>query len=367
MAVTITKPEGGAPTPKKSELAAVLEQIKKDKGDGVIMCGKEVPVVNRIPTGIFEFDFATGGGFPEGRLSIVYGPESSGKTNHCLKAVATMQRRPGPNNKCVWIDLEQCFDPVWAAALGVNVDELIVIKPAYGEEAVDMVDAVLRADDTALVIVDSIAVMIAVKEVEQSTETADVGTSPLLNKRLCNKVLAGLGMEGRRKHFPTVIFVNQTRMKIGVIKGNPETMPGGMTQKFAAAMIVRLSGRNKMVKEISSELPAFKETTCVIKKAKVPIRQSETEYDLAMQKTDRLDPGESLSWNSVMNHLKSLGILTKAQKGQGWTLLGQSFPTLIPIQDTYEAEPEYALKLQQTVIEAYKGKTFMIDPPIEQL
>lgn len=343
------------------ELAMILKQIEKDKGDKVCVKASSIPDVLRIATGDFEFDFATGGGFPRGRLSIVYGPESSGKTNIYLRAVATVQSMPGPCNKAVWVDMEHCFDPVWASKMGVDVENLIVVKPGYGEEAVDLIEALIHADDVAIMVIDSIAVLTSAKEVEQSTETSDVGTASLLVKRMANKLAIAFAMEARRGHFPAVCIVNQIRYKIGVPKGqNPETTPGGKTIQFMSSLTVRLYGKNKIVKTIHPTIPAFKETSAIIKKAKVPVCMVEFEYDMAMMAGEGLKIGETDSWNLVSGHLKGLGILSKGEK-TGWMLFGQQYPTLIPIQAKYMEDEKFRRRMQNAVIDAHAGTKKLVE------
>ena len=281
----VEEPEAPKPSKKTvsgGELKAILAQIRKEKGDNVVNKGSEIPLVERIPTGVFEFDLATGGGFPRSRYSIVYGPESSGKTNICYAAAAQAQKMPEPCNKVVWVDLEGTLDAKWASQFGIDVEELLVVRPSYGEEAVDLIDALVRAEDVAMLVVDSLATVVSSKEIDQSVEKFDVGTASLLVKRLCNKLVIALATEAKRGHTPAVVLINQTRFKIGVMFGDPETMPGGQTMKFLSSLTVRLYGKNKIEKTISSELPAFKETTAVIKKAKVGVSKYNFDYDLCM-------------------------------------------------------------------------------------
>jgi len=349
-----TKTSPGAQSiaqPKSGELFAAMAIIKKQLGEKSIVYGNQIPNPERLPTGVFEFDLATGGGFPKNRYSIVYGPESSGKTNLVYKAIASAQRLPPPCNKAVFVDLEGTFDPVWAMQFGIDVDALIVAKPSYGEQAVDMIDQLVRASDVAFLAVDSIAVLVAARELDGSTEKADVGSAALLTKRLANKVAVALSEEQKRDHNIAVVFLNQTRFKIGVMFGDPETMPGGQTVKFNASLIVRLYGKNKLVKEISSQVPAFKETHAVIKKAKIGITQAAFDYDMVMFEHDGLCPGDTASFNAVKGYLQSAGYLKKSDKG-GWDLLGKNYPTLAPLQDTYYAEPTFANTLNGLVVKS---------------
>ena len=348
---------------KQSESDIVMAQIRKSKGDNVVIMGNQVPVVQRIPTGMFEFDKAVGGGFPRGRYSIIYGPEGSGKSNACFCAAAQAQRMPAPCNKVVLIDLEGTYDAEWVSMFGVNPDELIVVKPSFGEEAVDLLDALVRADDVILVIVDSLAVIVASKEIQQSAEKFDVGTSAILIKRMCNKLVIALNEEGKRGHAPAVVMINQTRNKIGVMFGSDETMPGGQTMKFLSSLTIRVSGKNKIVKEVHPDLAAFKETSAVIKKAKVPITSLAFEYEMCVYPSSDLSVGQTNSWNHVSSDLKQLGHLSKVPKG--WKLEGpglktMEMPTLVTFQDTYLSDASFSTLLQSWIINSHKGKMFLV-------
>jgi recombination protein RecA len=362
--------------------ADILTAIRKTKGDKVVVMGNEAVAVARIPTGIFELDFYLGGGFPCGRYTIIYGPESSNKTNIALLAVAEAQRRPAPNNLGVWVDVEQVWDKdmaAWAEKLGVNTANLMVVKPAYGEEAVDMVDALMRAEDVAILVVDSLAPMIAVKEIEQSAENFDVGTSALMIKRMANKVACAFGEERRRDHYPCVIFINQIRFKIGVLFGNPETMPGGEAVKFLASMRLRTSASNKVVTAINPDVHSFKETHIILKKAKVPVLSNDFKFDLCVYDHDKLKCGESASWNMVMGYLQQLGSMVKVPKGyqiagemvQPIAVKGQpqekpypqTWKTQADIADQYYSDRPFRMRMQKLVIDAFSDKTFYVDEP----
>lgn len=347
------------------EAAAILAKIIKDKGRGVVMRGNEVPKVEHIRTGVFEFDDATNGGIAKNRLNIIYGPESSGKSNVCYGLVREVQSWPDDvANKVVWVDLEGTFDPKWVYQFGIDLDTLIVVKPGYGEEAADLIDALLAADDVALVIIDSIAVLTSAREVEASTEKADVGTSPMLVKRICNKIAMTFSRENRRDHHPTVVFVNQTRMKIGAPPGhNPETMPGGKTMMFMASLIVRLSGTKVIEKSIHPDLPAVMQTRMTVKKSKIPVNSVATEYEMLLipQPDLGLCIGDTASWNYVSGYLKSIDVLVKAP-GSGWLLWDEKFPTLVPIQERYYTDPKFKVKCQDAVIKDKASKSFLVDP-----
>lgn len=342
-------------------LMEVLAAIRKEKGDKVVVTGNKIPVVRRLPTGIFEFDFYTGGGFPCGRYSIVYGPESSCKTNICLKAVANAQKLPEPCNKAIWVNVEQSFDPVWAGKMGVDVEKLLVVNAGYGEEAIDLVDALVRAEDVAILVVDSMAGLIASKEIAQSVENYDIGTSALLIKRMVNKLMIAFCEERKRDHDPCVVLINQTRFKPGVMFGDPETMPGGEAQKFLSSLRVRVYAKNVIDKPTSTLL--FKDTHAVIKKAKVPVRATDFDFKLCVHAQDDLQVGETDSFNMVRSHLQSLGLLIKETKGYllKMTSGDKLYPTITALQDKYQKDKKLQASMQALVIESYKDNLILVE------
>jgi recombination protein RecA len=357
--------EATSPPDKKStstNLLEVLAAIRKEKGPKVIVSGDQIAVVRRLPTGIFEFDFYTGGGFPCGRYTIIYGPESSCKTNICLKAVASAQKLPGPCNKAIWVNIEQSFDPVWAAVMGVDVSKLLVVEAGYGEEAVDLTDALVRADDVAIVVVDSIAGLVASKEIAQSVEKYDIGTSALLIKRMVNKMMVAFCDERKKGHDPCVILINQTRFKPGVAFGDPETMPGGEAQKFLSSLRVRLYAKNVIDKPTSTLV--FKDVHAVIKKAKVPVRAVDFDFQFCVHAHDDLKIGETDSWNMVKSHLQALGHLFKSKHGYSLTTAPQEYPTLVAMQERYLKDDKFRMQIQALVIASYKDKLVLVDEPV---
>lgn len=366
----VVKPSTGQPVPdspvKKKDVRGkppsgtlndVLAGIRKDKGDKVVVRGNKIPVVRRLPTGIFEFDFYSGGGFPCGRYSIVYGPESSNKTNLCLKAVAAAQRQTPPCNKAIWVNVEQSFDPIWAEKMGVDTKALHVVQAGYGEEAIDLVDALVRAEDVAIVVVDSMAGLIASKEIANSVEQYDIGSSALLIKRMVNKLMIAFCEEQKRDHDPCVLLINQTRFKPGVMFGDPETMPGGEAQKFLSSLRVRLSAKNVLNKATNTVM--FKDTKVTVKKAKIPVRAAAFDFSLCVHAHDDLQIGDTDSFNMVKSHLQALNLLAKTPKG--YVIQKTEFPTLTAMQERYMKDEKFKRVLQGMVIESYKDKMVLVE------
>ena len=235
---TITKKESAVTKPtdsneKNARLKAVelaVEQIERQFGQGSIMkLGEGMKVaVETIPTGSLSLDLALGGGIPKGRIIEIYGPESSGKTTLALHAVAEVQKGGG---LAAFIDAEHAVDPEYAAKIGVNLDDLLISQPDTGEQALEICETLVRSSAVDIVVVDSVAALVPRAEIE-----GDMGDSHMgLQARLMSQALRKLtGVIAKSK--TTVIFINQLRMKIGVMFGNPETTSGGNALKYYASV-----------------------------------------------------------------------------------------------------------------------------------
>lgn len=217
-------------TGKTKALGLALETIEKQFGKGSIMkLGERTDVqVETIPTGALSLDLALGGGLPKGRVIEIYGPESSGKTTLALHAIAEVQKSGGT---AAFIDAEHALDPAYAQRIGVDVSNLLLSQPDNGEQALEITETLVRSNAVDLIVVDSVAALVPRAEIE-----GDMGDSlPGLQARLMSQALRKLtGVISRSKG--TVIFINQIRMKIGVMFGNPETTTGGNALKFYASV-----------------------------------------------------------------------------------------------------------------------------------
>jgi RecA protein len=215
---------------KLKALGLAMDQITKQFGDGSIMrLGEAKKVdVELLPSGSLSLDIALGGGYPKGRIIEIYGPESSGKTTLTLHAIAEMQKQGGT---AAFIDAEHALDPAYAKKLGVDTDNLLVSQPDNGEQALEICETLVRSNAVDLIIVDSVAALVPQAEID-----GDMGDSHMgLQARLMSQALRKLtGIINKSK--ATVIFINQIRMKIGVMFGNPETTTGGNALKFYASV-----------------------------------------------------------------------------------------------------------------------------------
>lgn len=326
----------------------VVKNMTKAHGEGTASVGLHYHDIERIPTGVFAFDLASGGGFPRGKISVVYGPESAGKTNLTLMAIAQAQRLY-PDETAVFIDVEKALDPKWAKALGVDTDNLGYLLPNFAEEGIDMLSAVLAADDVGLVVVDSVAALTPMKEAEASADRMQVGGNSLLIGSMMRKAIVGLTQAQKQDRYPTIILLNQVRIKIGVMFGNPEGMPGGNALKHASGLTARVYGKNKVLKEVSATLPAVKETSVVINKWKVPIVSVNCEYEMAMVPHDGKKPGDTNEWKTLATYLRSMELLFQNDNKQ-WELDGKTFSTLSEVRKSVQGDPLWLYDLKQRVI-----------------
>lgn len=266
-AKTVAEPAAGA-SGKDQALKLAVDQIEKQFGKGSIMRLGEAHAVNveTIPTGSLGLDLALGGGIPKGRVVEIYGPESSGKTTVCLHAVAEVQKSGGT---AAFIDAEHALDPAYAKRLGVNTDSLLISQPDSGEQALEILETLVRSNAVDIIVVDSVAALVPQAEIEGDMGDAHMG----LQARLMSQALRKLtGIISRTKC--TVIFVNQLRMKIGIMFGNPETTTGGNALKFYASVRMDIR-RISQIKQGDAVIGNHCRVKVVKNKVAPPFREAE--------------------------------------------------------------------------------------------
>ena len=220
---------------KLKVLNAVMEKIEKDFGKGAVMrLGEtEIPKVEAISTGCLTLDVALGiGGIPQGRIIEIYGPESSGKTTVALHCVAEVQKKGGT---AAYVDAEHALDPVYASKLGVNLDDLYISQPDSGEQALEIVETLVRSGAIDIIVIDSVAALTPQAELDGDMGDSHVGMQARLMSQALRKITAATS-----KSKCTLIFINQLREKIGVMYGNPETTTGGKALKFYSSVRIEV-------------------------------------------------------------------------------------------------------------------------------
>lgn len=324
---------------KKQAVALAIEQIQKQFGKGAIMRLGETPAsaVDVLPTGILPLDIALGvGGVPKGRIIEAFGPESSGKTTICLATIAETQKAGGV---AAFVDVEHALDPEWARILGVNLEDLLVSQPDTGEQALEVVEALVRSGGVDLVVVDSVAALVPRAELEGEMGEAQIG----LQARLMSQALRKLtGVVSKSK--TTVLFTNQLRLKVGIMFGNPETTPGGLALKFYAS--VRMDVR-KIETLKKNAVPYGSRHRVKIVKNKVAPPFKEAEITITAEGVDR---EEGLVDAAVM-----AGVLVKSGAfiKHGDKMLGQGKET---VKEMLSGEEKLKEKIRQEVMEKVKGK-----------
>ena len=321
---------------RDKNVETAMSQIERQFGTGAIMRmgDEEIRKMDVIPTGALSLDLALGiGGVPRGRIVEIYGPESSGKTSLALHIVAEAQRNGGI---AAFIDAEHALDPIYARAIGVDVDELLISQPDTGEQALEITDMLIRSGALDVVVIDSVAALVPRAELEGDMGDTHVG----LQARLMSQALRKLaGSINRSK--TTAIFINQLREKIGVMFGSPETTPGGRALKFYASVRIDIR-RIEAIKSGTDNVGNRVRTKIVKNKVAPPFRLAE--FDIMF--------GEGISREgSLLDVAVEEGIVKKA--GAWYTYDGDQLGQGRENSKRFLREnPEIALQLQAQVLEA---------------
>ncbi|MBR2338563.1 MAG: recombinase RecA [Clostridia bacterium] len=333
-------PEKEVPTDKQKALQAALSQIEKSYGKGAVMrLGENTGMnVEVIPTGSLTLDLALGvGGLPRGRIVEIYGPEASGKTTLALHAVAEAQKAGG---EAAFIDVEHALDPVYARALGVDVDSLLVSQPDTGEQALEIAEALIRSGALDIVVIDSVAALVPRQEIEGEMGDAHVGLQARLMSQAMRKLAGTVGKTGC-----VAVFINQLRLKVGVVYGNPEVTAGGNALKYYAS--VRLDVRRTETLKVSGE-PVGSHTRVRVVKNKVAPPFREAEFDMFYGKGISRE-GELLDLAIKFDIIQKSGSWFSYKESR----LGQGRDNT---KDYLKANPDLQKEVEELVMQAIVGE-----------
>jgi recombination protein RecA len=314
--------------PKENKaLNSAIDEIKERFGEGAIMKMRDIHAVNVdvIPTGSIAMDLALGvGGMPRGRIIEIYGAESSGKTTLSLHVIAEAQKKGGT---CAFVDAEHAMDPDYARRLGVDVDDLLISQPDSGEQALQIVETLVKTGTIAVIVVDSVAALTPQREIEGEIGDQHMGLQARLMSQACRKLSAMMS-----KTNTMVIFLNQTRMKIGMVFGNPETTPGGLALKFYASVRVNLA-RTAQIKSGDEIIGNRVKAKIVKNKVAAPFKTAEFDiyYNEGISKS-----GDALRAGLISGIIK--------QQGSYFTLEGEKIGQGTEAAKAYLKEHKDAMK-----------------------
>lgn len=318
---------------RRAVLEKALSDIVKRYGEGSIMRMGEAGhlTVEAIPTGSLSLDLALGvGGIPRARVTEIYGPESSGKTTLCLHIVAEAQKMGGT---AAYVDMEHALDPSYASRLGVNVEDLLVSQPDTGEQALEIVETLVRSGAVDIVVVDSVAALVPRSEIEGDMGDATMGMQARLMSQALRKLSGAINQTKT-----AVVFTNQLRQKIGVMFGNPETTPGGLALKFYAS--VRLDVRRIQSIKVGAEITGSRVRVRVVKnKVAAPFRTAE--FDI-MYNEGISSEGDIIDLGSQMEIIAKRG----AFFSYGDTRLGQGRENA---KEFLKQNPELAAEIEKAI------------------
>ncbi len=329
-----TKKEEGEKEKQTKAINNVVNEIKERFGEGAIMNLREVSAVDVdvIPTGSIAMDLALGvGGMPRGRIIEIYGTESSGKTTLSLHILAEAQKKGGVG---AFIDAEHAMDPDYAKRIGVNIDNLLISQPDSGEQALQIVETLVKSEKVDVIVIDSVAALTPRVEIEGEIGDQHMGLQARLMSQACRKLSSIVA-----KTNTMVIFLNQTRMKIGMVFGNPETTPGGLALKFYASVRINLT-RTAQIKSGDEIIGNRVKAKVVKNKVAAPFRTAE--FDIYYNE------GISKSGDALRAGLLS-GLIK--QSGSFFTLEGEKIGQGTEAAKQYLKEhPDAMKKIKQTAL-----------------
>jgi len=342
-------------------LDSILEQINKKYGKGSIVKAGDVEqylAVSRIKTGVLAVDLVTGGGIPRGRLTRLFGRESSFKTMLALMVIARAQeeeRERQSGHKCVFIDTENTFDPEVAKNLGIDLGELLLTQPDTLEQAGDVIALLLNSGKVDLLVWDSIAASTPQAEYEASLEDWQQGLGARLVNKLIRKITAASIKPGIDGFKPTVVVINQIREKIGVMYGNPETTPYGKQQLFQNSLDLRMSVKKvEVIDKTKNPKPLYAEVGVTVNKSKVCIPKRSAVFRFWLRDYEGHCFGDTEEEKLMFSMANSMGLITMGDGGGYW--FGQIHArTQKEFREILRGDLTFQNQLRNSIISVYNG------------
>jgi len=346
----------------------IVKKVKKKHGANLVRKATDARIAKdyRIPVGPFMMDYCMGGGLAGGGSNIIWGHKSTGKTVICTKAVGNFQKMcascfsfPNDAGKCeckkpprepiiAYMNAEGSWDSAWAAMHGLNEAKLIMSKPEFAEQALDITEAHLRSGEVDLVVIDSIAFLTPAKEIEESTGKALQAEQARVVGRAIRKFNAAINYCGNRwGRRPTLIYTNQLRHKLGVMFGSPDTQPGGFAPGFAASMEVRTSGGKYLMDEVTGQ-PIHVDMKFKIEKNKVSNAKMEGVWRLMLTDTETRVKGEVADEEDLIETGARVGLITGS--GSAWECLGEKYRGKSKVTERLMKEREFKLQYQEALL-----------------
>ena len=340
----------------------LLKKIRKKHGKSILTRADDVNIqrIPRIKTGIFFLDYALGGGFPAGRVNIVWGHKSTGKSAIMQRTLAHAQRlcancyieiydsetgeytcgcEDFREHVCAYLDVEGTWDQEWARTMGVSTDRVLLSIPEYAEQTLDIGEALLRSGEVDFLVIDSLAFLTPAKEIEESAGKALQAEMARVLGRGVRKFVAALNWLGNQTgRRPTIMFTNQIRMKLGVMFGSPETQPGGYGPGFSATTEVKTYGGKYIMDEVTGR-PIHVDLSFRVDKNKSSGAKIEGGWRLMLADTEAKQKGEIYQEPAMMEMGKKIGLIEKS--GTGWSLLGEKYKAQSLIVKKLVTEPDF--------------------------
>jgi recombination protein RecA len=355
-AAPVAPPENVNPR-DTGELAAVLGDITKKRGTGIVFAAAMKPRTMHIPTGIFTLDMSTMGGIQESAITHIVGWEGGGKTTVELRAIAGAQRKY-PHMGAALIDVEGTYDPEWGEVHGVNNDTLTLVQPEYAEQAIDIATTLLKTANVSMVALDSLAALMPLKENDMSVEDYNVGGVSRVVNTFMRQATQALINERRRNHFPALFLVNQFRMKIGVMHGDPRTTPGGNAPKYFASTMIEIAKKEADAKNDEGGQNAVPYNTHIVKvpKNKAGGGIKVMEFSMIRDTYHPLGAGFIDDASTVITTAKKFGVITGG--GPAWYIQGVNykFGKADEIISFFYANMDFFYLFQRHLISLYRER-----------